>query len=321
MSKYLVIGSNSFSGSHFVNYLINKKQKIIGVSRSKEINSIFLPYKWGDNKKKFKFHQININKQLNLLLKLVKKFKPDYIINFAAQGMVAQSWISPEDWYQTNLLGQVKLHNELRKINSIKKYIHITTPEVYGSTNKWIKENFKFQPSTPYAVSRAACDLHLMSFYKNYNFPVIFTRAANVFGPGQQLFRIIPKAMISARIGKKINLHGGGHSKRSFIYIEDVIDAFIVILNNINKLDNSFHNFEVGTEDSVTIKDFVGLVKKLCNNNTTDLNFGAINYRENEVMNTNTDTDKLKSLGWFPRFSLEDGLKNTIDLEKKLKIE
>jgi len=112
-----------------------------------------------------------------------------------------------------------------------------------------------------------------------------------------------------------------GLQKRNFVYIEDVIDAFIVLLNNINKLDNSFHNFEVGTEDSVTIKDFVVLVKKLCNNNTTDLNFGAINYRENEVMNTNTNTDKLKSLGWFPRFSLEDGLKNTIDLEKKLKIE
>lgn len=112
-----------------------------------------------------------------------------------------------------------------------------------------------------------------------------------------------------------------GLQKRNFVYIEDVIDAFIVLLNNVNKLDNSFHNFEVGTEDSVTIKDFVGLVKKLCNNNTTDLNFGAINYRENEVMNTNTNTDKLKSLGWFPRFSLEDGLKNTIDLEKKLKIE
>ena len=112
-----------------------------------------------------------------------------------------------------------------------------------------------------------------------------------------------------------------GLQKRNFIYIEDVVDAFIVLLNNINKLDNSFHNFEAGTESTVTIKDFVCLVKKLCNNNTTDLNFGAINYRENEVMNTNTNIDKLKSLGWFPRFSLEDGLKNTIDLEKKLKIE
>ena len=107
-----------------------------------------------------------------------------------------------------------------------------------------------------------------------------------------------------------------GLQKRNFIYIEDVVDAFIVLLNNINKLDNSFHNFEAGTESTITIKDFVCLVKKLCNNNTTDLNFGAINYRENEVMNTNTNIDKLKSLGWFPRFSLEDGLKKTIDLEK-----
>ena len=70
------------------------------------------------------------------------------------------------------------------------------------------KENYIFKPSTPYATSRAACDLHLMSFYKNYNFPVLFTRAANVFGPGQQLYRIIPKAIISAYTGSKMELHG-----------------------------------------------------------------------------------------------------------------
>ena len=315
MSKYLVIGSNSFSGSHFVNYLINKKQKIIGVSRSKEINSIFLPYKWGDNKKKFKFHQININKQLNLLLKLVKKFKPDYIINFAAQGMVAQSWISPEDWYQTNLLGQVKLHNELRKINSIKKYIHITTPEVYGSTNKWIKENFKFQPSTPYAVSRAACDLHLMSFYKNYNFPVIFTRAANVFGPGQQLYRIIPKAMISARIGKKINLHGGGHSKRSFIYIEDVCDAIYRIIQR-GIIGETYH---ISTNKIISIRKLVETICLMTSINFSDL-VKISNERRGKDHAYLLNTSKLrKKLRWRDQTSLEEGLKKTLNwVDKKL---
>ena len=75
----------------------------------------------------------------------------------------------------------------------LQKYVHGTTPEVYGSTDGgWIKEHNHFAPSTPYAVSRAACDLHLHSFHQAYGFPVVFTRAANVYGPGQQLYRIIP---------------------------------------------------------------------------------------------------------------------------------
>ena len=140
--------------------------------------------------------------------------------------MVAESWLTPEHWYQTNVVSQVKLHDELRKFDCIKKYVHISTPEAYGSTDgEWLKENYNFSPSTPYAVSRAACDLHLLSFYKAYGFPVVFTRAANVFGPGQQLYRIIPRTMLLARLGGKLNLHGGGYSVRSFIHMEDVSSA------------------------------------------------------------------------------------------------
>ena len=109
--------------------------------------------------------------------------------------MVAQSWENPVHWYKTNIISQVALHDKLRKRNFLK-YVHVTTREVYGSTDKgWIKECFDFSPST-HAVSRASCDLHLMSTFKAYNFPVVFTRAANVYGPGQQLYRIIPRTML-----------------------------------------------------------------------------------------------------------------------------
>jgi len=307
--KYLIIGSNSFSGSHFAQYLIKKKHNVMGVSRSKELNKAFLPYKWSKEKNNFKFFQVNINKQLHILLKLIKKYKPQYIINFAAQGMVAQSWKSPEDWYQTNLLGQVKLHNELRKFKSIKKYIHITTPEVYGNTKKWIKENYEFQPSTPYAVSRASCDLHLMSFYKNYKFPVIFTRAANVYGPGQQLYRIITKAMISARLGKKINLHGGGRSKRSFIYIEDVCDAIYKIIKK-GKVGETYH---ISTNKIISIRD---LVKKICH--MTTAKFENLTKMSKERKGKDQayllNTSKIrKKLNWKDKVTLDDGLKKTLN--------
>ena len=116
---------------------------------------------------RFKFYQLDINKDLKKLIELINFSKPEYIVNFASQGMVAESWLNPTHWYQTNIVSQVALHDELRKRKFIKKYVHVTTPEVYGSTDSgWIKENFNFSPSTPYAVSRAACDLHLMSFFK-----------------------------------------------------------------------------------------------------------------------------------------------------------
>ena len=308
MDKYLVIGSNSFSGSHFIQYLIAKRKRVIGVSRSKELNNVFLPYKWNKKKSNFKFYQVNINTQLGFLLRLIKKFKPKYIINFAAQGMVEQSWLFPEDWYQTNLIAQAKLHDQLRKIKSIKKYIHITTPEVYGNTKKWIKENFKFKPSTPYAISRAACDFHLMSFYKNYNFPVIFTRAANVYGPGQQLYRIIPKAIISARLGKKINLHGGGTSKRSFIYIDDVCEAIYKIIKK-GKIGETYH---ISTNKIISISE---LVKKICA--ITSVRFNKLVKLSKERKGKDKayllSTSKIrKKLKWTDKTSLDEGIKKTL---------
>ena len=164
MSRFLVIGSNSFSGSSFIQHLLKEDHEVMGVSRSEEIHQVYLPYKWLENGPSgFKFHQVDINNDLELLKTYMKEFQPEYVVNFAAQGMVAQSWITPEDWYQTNVVGQVKLHNYLRTIDCIKKYVHVSTPEAYGSTDGWVTESYSFSPSTPYAVSRAACDLHLLS--------------------------------------------------------------------------------------------------------------------------------------------------------------
>ena len=150
MKVFLVLGSNSFSGSHFVKTALQKGNRVIGVSRSKEINNVFLPYKWDssldlDN---FEFNQLDINYQLDELINLIDETRAQYIINFAAQGMVAESWNNPTDWYKTNLLSQVKFHDGIKDKSFIEKYVHVTTPEVYGSTDHgWIKENYNFQYS------------------------------------------------------------------------------------------------------------------------------------------------------------------------------
>ena len=209
--KVLVIGSNSFSGSHFVAEALGAGHPVWGVSRSPEPDQAFLPYRWRQKKSEtslatsenFCFQTIDLNHQINELIELIDHVQPELVVNFAAQGMVAESWLNPTHWYQTNVVAQVALHDALRQRTFLQKYVHVTTPEVYGSTDGgWIKEHRYFAPSTPYAVSRAACDLHLQSFHEAYGFPVVFTRAANVYGPGQQLYRIIPRALLA---------HGRGH--------------------------------------------------------------------------------------------------------------
>jgi dTDP-glucose 4,6-dehydratase len=306
--KFLVIGSNSFSGAQFIKYLLQKGIEVIGVSRSLELNSVYLPYKWLADQSGFKFAQIDINHQLDHLIKLCLEFKPAYIVNFAAQGMVAQSWVTPQDWYQTNVVGQVKLHDQLRRLDSLEKYVHVTTPEAYGSTDGWVAENFNFAPSTPYAVSRAACDLHLMSFYKAYGFPVVFTRAANVYGPGQQLYRIIPRAMLYARLGKKMQLHGGGYSVRSFIHMDDVSDAtWRIAVNGI--AGGSYH---ISTRDTVTIRE---LVEQICG--LTGVDFNALAEVTDDRLGKDQayllESSKLRNeLGWKDTVSLQKGLSETL---------
>ena len=87
--------------------------------------------------------------------------------------MVGQSWENPNDWYNTNVLGTINFLNQIKSLKNIVKYVHVSTPEVYGSTQKNLKESRLYSPSTPYAISRAACDMHLYSLFKNYKFPVI----------------------------------------------------------------------------------------------------------------------------------------------------
>ena len=308
-SRFLIIGSNSFSGASFIKHLLKDGHEVLGVSRSKEPHDLFLPYtELSNSSYNFHFYQIDLNNDLSALVKLVDNYQPQYVVNFSAQGMVAESWLNPKHWYQTNMLAQVELHDHLRQLKCIQKYIHISTPEVYGSTSGWIKENFNFAPSTPYAVSRAACDLHLMSFYRAYDFPVIFTRSANVYGPGQQLYRIIPQTMMCARMEQKLQLHGGGSSIRSFIHIDDVAVATMRVAFN-GETGSSYH---LSTENTISIRE---LVQKICD--LTDTSFKDLVEETDDRIGKDQsyllDSSRARNdLKWQDSIALDEGLIETL---------
>jgi len=308
--KIVVIGSNSFSGASFVAHCLSLGMKVLGISRSSEPAAVFLPYKWNALAKKgcFEFEKLDLNRDTEKIAHCIEKFCPDYLVNFAAQGMVAQSWEHPQDWYETNVVGNVKLHDKIRHFKFLKRYVHVSTPEVYGNCTGKVTETNPFNPSTPYAASRAACDLHLHTFFHQYQFPVVFTRAANVYGPGQQLYRIIPRTILFIKLGKKLQLHGGGHSVRSFVHIRDVADATLRIAQNgIN--GEAYH---ISTDKYIAIKDLVALI---CNMMKKDLSevVEIVDDRPGKDAAYLLDSSKLrKELKWSERISLEEGIQETI---------
>ncbi|MBI1175214.1 MAG: NAD-dependent epimerase/dehydratase family protein [Sideroxydans sp.] len=310
--KYLIIGSNSFSGASFVDFLLEQGNTVLGTSRSPEPHKAFLPYRWHGKDAGFRFYNYDLNQNLDELMALINSEKPAYVVNFAAQSMVAQSWQNPDHWFMTNVVSTVRLHDRLRHCDFLSKYVHVTTPEVYGSTDGFIKEDTPFNPSTPYAVSRAAADMSLKTFFEAYKFPVVFTRAANVYGPGQQLYRIIPRTMLSILTGKKLQLHGGGHSKRSFIHMDDVSSATHLVATQ-GALGETYH---ISTNEIVTVRE---LVERICQKMGVDFNahVEVVGERLGKDAAYMLDSSKIRqSLGWKDRVSLDEGLDDCIEWVK-----
>lgn len=306
--KFLILGSNSFSGATFCSFLAARGYDVLATSRSSEPHDAFLPYKWSEHSGRVKFERIDLNHDLDHLDALISRERPTHVVNFAAQSMVAESWQNPDHWMMTNVVATIRLHERLRKCDFLERYIHVTTPEVYGNCEGWVDERTAFNPSTPYAVSRAAADMSLRTYFENYGFPVIFTRAANVYGPGQRPYRIVPRTILAAMGGEKLRLDGGGRSRRVFIHVADVADAtFRLALEG--KPGETYH---ISGEDLVSIRDLVEMILSRMGKRFVDcVEIGP--ERPGKDMAYMLDSRKIRdALRWRDRISLEDGIEDTI---------
>lgn len=311
--SYLILGSNSFAGASFVHYLLHEGHHVAGISRSKQPPPALLAY--GDHPAlaNFTFHQFDLNQHTDDITSMIKQKKPTVIVDFVGQGMVAESWKNPEQWYQTNIVSKVKLHDFLRNCDFLERYVRVSTPEVYGHSESRLTENSPFAPSTPYAVSHAAIDMSLLAYFRQYQFPVMLTRFANFYGPHQQLYRIIPRAIIYALIGERLPLHGGGVSKRAFIHGHDVATALDATLKK-GKLGETYH-FSAG--EVISIAD---LVREICDLMQMDFDQFVNVVSDRPAKDTLYDMDfsrATQELEWQPKVCLHDGLTQTIAWVKR----
>lgn len=309
MKKVLVIGSNSFSGSDFIDLLLEEgNYEVVGISRSPEKKELFLPYKKRQSQY-FRFVQIDLNKDLKQLDDLLEDFHPEYVVNFAAQSEVAPSWRYPHHWFQTNAVSVTALAHLLKDKKFIKKYVHISSPEVYGTCEGFITEKTPVNPSTPYAASKAAGDLSLFTFVKNFNFPMVMIRATNVYGPCQQLFKIIPRSIIYMKRGNRIPLHGGGKAVKSYIHIRDVSKGELLAMEK-GRIGEIYH---LSPDRGVAVSEVVAAIAQRLHLSFDD----AIDIVEERLGQdkayTIDSTKAQKELGWRPTISLERGIEETIE--------
>ncbi len=307
MNKVLVIGSNSFSGSDFIDLLLETgTYKVVGISRSPEKNPLFLPYK--RYVKNFTFHKIDLNHDLDKLDQILSDFQPEYIVNFAAQSEVGPSWEYPEHWFQTNAVALTKLAHRLKDKTYLKKYVHISSPEVYGTCEGTITEEALINPSTPYAASKAAGDLSLFTFQKNFNFPLVIIRATNVYGAYQQLFKIIPRSIINIKNRHPIELHGGGQAVKSYIHIRDVSRGELLAMKHGN-IGEVYH---LSPDSGVSVFEVVNTISNFLGVRIEDVTIKVPERLGQDKAYIINSTKARTTLHWAPQINLQQGIRNVI---------
>jgi dTDP-glucose 4,6-dehydratase len=307
--KIAVIGSNSFSGSDFIDLLLDdSSNQVIGFSRSPEKSALFLPYKKRETAN-YEFHQTDMNHDMEKMVRILDDFQPDYIVNFAAQSEVGPSWVHPWQWFETNAVSLAKLIHELKDRSYLKKYVHISSPEIYGTCKGIVTEAYPFNPSTPYAASKAAADHLLAGYAKHYDFPLVTIRATNVYGAHQQLFKIIPRTAIYLKMGKKIQLHGGGKAVKSYIHIRDVSKGELMAMEQ-GRIGDVYH---LSPDQGIAVSD---VVKEVCLHAGKSFEDATEVVEERRGQDAAYVIDSAKArqeLAWRPGILIDQGLKEVVE--------
>lgn len=313
--RILVTGGAGFIGSHVAVLLTQKypTYKIVVLDKLEECSNMknLIEVK---NNFNFNFIKQDIC-NLEELKKIFVEFKFDYVLHFAAQTHVDISLVYPLKFTTTNVIGT---HNLLEccRLNGIEKFIHVSTDEVYGTTDKIPNINQPLEPTNPYACSKLAAENIIKAYQKCYKIPIVITRGNNAYGPHQYVEKVIPKFINRLLKNKKCCIYENCfESERDFLYVSDTAEAFDLILHN--GVPGEVYN--IGASQSVNILDLAKKLVILMNKASEGEENEYIELVRGRLLNDERyriDSSKLIELGWKPKVDFEDGLKKTIEWYK-----
>jgi len=317
MKKYFITGCEGFIGSHLVEKVLKDGNSVYALVNYNSFGSTGWLKVYSSNFKRLKiiFGDIRDPGTYCNYLK-----KSDYVINLASLISVPYSYLGPKSYIENNILGCHFLYESCKNLK-IKKIIHISTSEVYGTPKKLpIKETTIFNPQSPYAASKAGADHIAKSYFYSFNLPIIILRPFNNFGPRQSSRAVIPTIINQALEGNQIKL-GNVYTRRDFLYVADTVDAIIKTVNSKKILLGEEIN--LGTNFTIKVIDVVKIISSILGKKLNlKLNKQKLRPKTSEVDVLMCDYSKaLKKLNWKPKFQgskgLKEALKITIDWYKK----
>jgi len=311
MKTILITGGAGFIGSNFVKYIMNKypKYKILILDALTYAGSVDnLPQLLiGNASDRGEFWYGNIT-NANLVDTLVRR--STIIVHFAAETHVTRSIYDNTLFFHTDVLGTQTIANAVCKHkNTIERFIHISTSEVYGTAlTESMDENHPLNPSSPYAAAKVGADRLVYSYWNTYKIPAIIIRPFNNYGPRQHLEKVIPRFITSSILKEPMRIHGDGSAKRDFVYVEDVCSALDVVMHaDLNKVIGEV--FNVGSGKDISIGDIAKTITRVMQSSSST----TIVDRPGQVIRHTANINKIQNvLGWKPETSWVDGLNKTI---------
>jgi len=307
--KLLVTGGLGFIGSNFILKLLNETNEfdIINVdaelygANQKNLDSI-------KNHKKYEFVKGNITNK-RLMEELISKC--DAVVNFAAESFVDRSINNADPFLVSNIRGAFTILDIITKQK--KRMIQISTDEVFGSLSTGTAdEQTKFNPSSPYAATKAAAELLINSFSVTFNPDVVITRCTNNYGPRQFPEKLIPKTIILAKQGKNIPIYGNGKNLRDWIFVEEHCDAVYETLMN----GKSGQTYNISANNEINNLEIVNKILEIMGKSSDLIEF--VEDRPGHDQRYSLDSSKIKNeFGWSTKINFEDGIRKTIEWYEK----
>ena len=310
--RVLVTGADGFMGSHLTEKLVSMGADVsVYVRGNSQTGTVQYKLKnIGHIKDKLKTI-ITGNISNSDSIKLIEKNNPQVIFHLAADAYVPNSFEHPLEVMETNLIGTLNVLHAVMRLHELQQVVCTSSSEIYGTAQYApIDEKHPLNPTSPYAASKAAADRYCFAYWNTYKLPIAIIRPFNTYGP-RHTYDVIPKFIKLALQGKDLTVYGSGNQSRDFTYIDDMVNAFI-LMGSENKAIGEFVNF--GTSVDVSINEVAKKIIEISGSKSKIVHQGE---RLAEVNRLCCDYSKAKRLfGWEPQVDIDEGLRKNIEWDK-----
>ncbi len=314
--RILITGADGFMGSHLTERLLLKGAKVSVYVRGNSIS--------GTTRHTFKNikhieHQLDDVLTGNIAcpdsIELIAKNQPEILFHLAADAYVPNSFDHPIEVMETNVFGTLNMLQSVKENPGIKRIVCTSSSEIYGMTlGGSIDEEHPLYPSSPYAASKVAADRYAYAYWNTYHLPVTILRPFNTYGP-RHTYDVIPKFIDLALKNKPLTIHGSGKQSRDFTYVDDMVDAFLIMGSHKSAIGKAV-NF--GTGQAITINYIAKKIKELSNSSSEIIH---TEERQSQVPKLLCNYAMAKKIfGWKPKVFIDEGLRRNIEWEKKVRV-